>query len=468
MDKTYQTIEINPSIFRAYDIRGLVDLQLNENVYFTIGLALAHILKNHDRHKIAIAWDGRLSSWSYAHALEQALGYQNIQVTLLGMVPTACMYYATHYLDMDCGLMVTGSHNPKEYNGLKMVLAGQTAQQEQIQEIWAQTQKLDKGLSVAEQNYHPHEVDIVTPYIQEILGDVHLSRPLKVIADFGHGVGAGMGPELFKKLGCELISLYDTVDGNFPAHHPDPTIPKNLEDLQKSLKIYQADIGLAFDGDADRLGVVTPEGEIIWPDRIMLILARDVLKRKPHAKIVYDVKCSKQLKEGILQAGGQAIMSPTGHSLVKGIMRTEKAELAGEMSGHIFFKERWYGFDDGLYSACRLLEILSQFPTTEALFATLPPTPITTPELKIEIAEDKKFQFMLAFAESAKFEEAEIITIDGLRLEFKNGWGLLRASNTSPCLVSRFEAQSEADLVYIQALFKQEIHKIDASLILPF
>lgn len=468
MNKTYQTIEINPSIFRAYDIRGLVDSQLNEDVYFTIGLAVARILKKYDRHKIAIAWDGRLSSWSYAHALEQALNYQDIQVSLLGMVPTACMYYATHYLDMDCGLMVTGSHNPKEYNGLKMVLAGQTAQQEQIQEILAETQKLDKSLSIAEQKYHPHEVDIVTPYMQEILGDVYLTRPLKVIADFGHGVGAGIGPELFRNLGCELISLFDTVDGNFPAHHPDPTIPKNLEDLQKALKIYQADIGLAFDGDADRLGVVTPEGEIIWPDRVMLILARDVLKRKPRANIVYDVKCSKQLKEGILQAGGQPIMSPTGHSLVKGIMRTEKAELAGEMSGHIFFKERWYGFDDGLYSACRLLEILSQFPTTKALFATLPPTPITTPELKIEIAEDRKFQFMHAFSELAKFEDAEIITIDGLRLEFENGWGLLRASNTSPCLVSRFEAQSEADLVYIQALFKQEIHKIDASLILPF
>ena len=468
MNKTYQIIEINPSIFRAYDIRGLVDSQLSEDVYFTIGFALARILKKHHRQKIAIAWDGRLTSRSYAHALAQALSYQNIQVTFLGMVPTACMYYATHYLDMDCGLMVTGSHNPKEYNGLKIVLAGQTAHQEQIQEILAETQKLEKGLSVSEEKYDIHEVDIVTPYIEEILGDVHLTRPLKVIADFGHGVGAGIGPELFKQLGCELISLFDTVDGNFPAHHPDPTIPKNLEDLQKALRNYQADIGLAFDGDADRLGVVTPEGEIIWPDRVMLILARDVLKRKPKSKIVYDVKCSKQLKEGILQAGGQPIMSPTGHSLVKGIMRAEKAELAGEMSGHIFFKERWYGFDDGLYSACRLLEILSQFPTSNALFATLPPTPISTPELKIEIAEHKKFQFMHSFAELAKFEDAELITIDGLRLEFKNGWGLLRASNTSPCLVSRFEAQSEADLVYIQALFKQEIHKIDANLILPF
>lgn len=468
MKKYYQIIETNPSIFRAYDIRGLVDSQLNENVYFTIGFALARILKQLNREKIAIAYDGRLTSQSYARALEQALSGQDIRVTLLGVVPTACMYYATHHLDMDCGLMVTGSHNPKEYNGLKLVLAGQTAQQEQIQEILAETQKLEKGLLFAEENYPTVEVDIITPYVQEILGDIRLNRPLKVIADFGHGVGAVMGPALFQKLGCELISLFDTVDGSFPAHHPDPTIPKNLEDLQKALSTYQADIGLAFDGDADRLGVVTPEGEIIWPDRVMLILARDVLKRKPNAKIVYDVKCSKQLKEGILQAGGQPIMSPTGHSLVKGIMRTEKAELAGEMSGHIFFKERWYGFDDGLYSACRLLEILSQFPTTQALFATLPPTPVSTPELKIEIAEDKKFQFMHSFAELAKFDDAELITIDGLRLEFKNGWGLLRASNTSPCLVSRFEAQSEADLAFIQALFKQEIHKIDASLILPF
>ncbi len=468
MNKIYQIIETSPSIFRAYDIRGLVDLQLNEDVYFTIGFALARILEKLNRQEIVIAFDGRLTSKPYARALEQALSCQGIHVTMLGVVPTACMYYATHHLAMDCGLMVTGSHNPKEYNGLKLVLAGQTAKQEQIQEILAESQKLDIGLSFTEKNYPTVEVDIVTPYVQEILGDIHLSRPLKVIADFGHGVGAVMGPELFKKLGCELISLYDTVDGNFPAHHPDPTIPKNLEDLQKALKTYHADIGLAFDGDADRLGVVTPEGEIIWPDRVMLILARDVLKRNPHAKIVYDVKCSKQLKEGILQAGGQPIMSPTGHSLVKGIMRTEKAELAGEMSGHIFFKERWYGFDDGLYSACRLLEILSQFPTPLALFETLPPTPVSTPEIKIDISEDKKFEFMQTFAELAQFEDAELINIDGLRLEFNNGWGLLRASNTSPCLVSRFEAQTQEDLEHIQALFKQEIHKIDASLALPF
>lgn len=468
MSKMYKILDCHPGIFRAYDIRGLVDEQLNENVYFSIACAMAKILKNLGRHQIVLAWDGRLTSLDYANALEQGLGLHGIEVVRLGLVPTALMYYATAKLGIDSGLMVTGSHNPKEYNGLKIVLAGQTARQEEIQDIFQAIQLLQKDKNYPWVNYGSKEVDILSPYVEEIVGDIQLKRPLKVIADYGHGVGAVIGNTILEKLGCEVISLFDTVDGTFPAHHPDPTVPKNLIDLQQALKVHGADVGVAFDGDADRLGVVSAEGEIIWPDRLMLVLARDVLKRKPGASIVYDVKCSKQLKDGIIDAGGRAIMSPTGHSLVKKIMRDEKAELAGEMSGHIFFKERWYGFDDGIYSACRLLEILSQFTSMTELLATLPSTPCSTPEIKIDIPEDKKFQFMLTFANDAKFENASLITIDGLRLEFEFGWGLLRASNTSPCLVSRFEASNEENLLNIQKLFKEQILKIDPSLIIPF
>lgn len=468
MSKKYKIVNCHPAIFRAYDIRGLVDEQLNEDVYFTIACAFACILKKRGRHQAVIAWDGRLTSLDYANALEQGLVLNGIEVTRLGLVPTALMYYATSKFDIDTGLMVTGSHNPKEYNGLKIVLAGQTARQEEIQTIFEEIQRLQPTQTYPFVSHDTKQVDILGPYVEEIVGDIQLVRPLKIVVDYGHGAGAVIGNELLKRIGCEVISLFDTVDGTFPAHHPDPTIPKNLVDLQNVLKVSDADIGLAFDGDADRLGVVAPDGEIIWPDRLMLILARDVLKRKPGSTIVYDVKCSKQLKDEILDAGGRAMMSPTGHSLVKKIMRDEEAELAGEMSGHIFFKDRWYGFDDGIYSACRFLEILSQFSSMKNLLETLPSTPFSTPEIKIDIAEDKKFQFMHTFANQAQFENASLITIDGLRLEFEFGWGLLRASNTSPCLVSRFEATSEENLLSIQKLFKDQILKIDPSLLIPF
>ena len=464
---SYQIVSCDKNIFRAYDIRGLVDVQLNNNVYFTIGCAIAQILKKLHKNKIILAWDGRLTSHDYAQALEQGLMLHDIEVTRLGVVPTSLMYYATFKHNIDCGLMVTGSHNPKEYNGIKIVLSGHTARQEQITEILEVCNQLPI-ISTGPIIGKARTIDIITPYVEEILADISLSRPLKVVADFGHGVGGIVGPQLFSQLGCELTSLFASVDGTFPAHHPDPTIPTNLIDLQEALRHHQADVGLAFDGDADRLGVVTASGEIVWPDRVMMILARDVLKRMPGAPIVYDVKCSKQLHDAIITAGGRAIMSPTGHSLVKGIMREESAALAGEMSGHIFFKERWYGFDDGIYSACRLLEILSQYPSSQALFDTLPPTPSSTPEIKIDIADDEKFQFMENFSNLACFADSDMVTIDGMRIEFKDGWGLLRASNTSPCLVARFEASSDAALLAIQQRFKEEILKIDASLHLPF
>lgn len=468
MEKIYQLVDCEATVFRAYDIRGIVGQQLNENVYFTVGYAIADILKQMQRHQVLLAWDGRLSSPEFSQALEQGLRANQIQVVKLGLMPTALMYFGTCFSAIDSGLMVTGSHNPKDYNGLKIVLGGQTLAQAGIAEIFEKVQQLPKGKTFKAISESSDELDMLSPYLDYIHNDIKLSRPLKVIIDYGHGAGAVAGPQLFERLGCEVIGLYDEVDGHFPAHHPDPTIPENLVALQKALAEYGADVGLAFDGDADRLGVVTKEGEIIWPDRLMMLFARDVLTRKPGSTIVYDVKCSKQLKDVIEQAQGVAMMSPTGHSLVKGIMKKQHAELAGEMSGHIFFKDRWFGFDDGIYSACRFLEILSQYSDMDAVLATLPENPVSTAEIKIEIPEEKKFNFMERFKNTVEFEQAELVTIDGIRVEFVDGWGLLRASNTSPCLVSRFEADNIEALLRIQQAFKNQILSIDEEMNVPF
>lgn len=468
MEKIYQLVDCEATVFRAYDIRGIVGQQLNENVYFTVGYAIADILKQMQRHQVLLAWDGRLSSPEFSQALEQGLRANQIQVVKLGLMPTALMYFGTCFSTIDSGLMVTGSHNPKDYNGLKIVLGGQTLAQAGIAEIFEKVQQLPKGQTFKAISEPSDELDMLSPYLNYIHNDIKLSRPLKVIIDYGHGAGAVAGPQLFERLGCEVIGLYDEVDGHFPAHHPDPTIPENLVALQKALAEHGADVGLAFDGDADRLGVVTKDGQIIWPDRLMMLFARDVLSRKPGSTIVYDVKCSKQLKDVIEQAQGVAMMSPTGHSLVKGIMKKQHAELAGEMSGHIFFKDRWFGFDDGIYSACRFLEILSQYSDMDAVLATLPENPVSTAEIKIEIPEEKKFNFMERFKNTVEFEQAELVTIDGIRVEFADGWGLLRASNTSPCLVSRFEADSIEALLRIQQAFKNQILSIDEEMNVPF
>ena len=468
MQKTYHVVACEPSIFRAYDIRGIVDSQLNDNVYFTLGCAIAKMMQAIGKHKILLARDGRLTSLSYSKALACGLQLCGIEVISIGLVPTALMYYGCLNTDIDCGLMVTGSHNPKNYNGLKIVLSEKTLVQEDILNILELVKQLDSRLSGQEKVSDDVELDVITPYLNYILNDIKLDKPLKVVIDYGHGAGAVISSRLFDHLGCEVIHLYDKVDGNFPAHHPDPTILENLKTLKEVVLAEKADLGIAFDGDADRLGVVTNKGEVIWPDRLMMFFARDVLSRKPNSTIVYDVKCSKQLKDTILQYNGQPIMSPTGHSLVKAIMKAHHAELAGEMSGHIFFKDRWFGFDDGIYSACRFLEILSHYQDFQELLKTVPTTPISTPEIKIDIDEDKKFIFMDKFKLLTVPKEAELISIDGIRLEFDDGWGLLRASNTSPCLVSRFEADSEQALNKIQALFKDMMLKIEPNLSIPF
>lgn len=462
--KTYHLSAVEQTIFRAYDIRGIVGTQINEHVFFTIAKAIACRLHALNRTKIILARDGRLTSSDLANALSAGLLDSGIDVVDLGMVPTPVMYYATHETGIDSGVMITGSHNPANYNGIKIVLAGNTLAQDEIQAIYNLVQS--KTCRVGQGEYQ--SLEILNSYTQKIVSDIKLKRPLKIVADCGNGIGGVIVPNLLRELGCEVIELFCDVDGRFPNHHPDPTVESNLKDLKAAVQAHQADLGLAFDGDADRLGVITNEGTLIWPDRLLMFYAPYILSANPTGTIVYDVKCSRNLTKVIQEAGGTARMCPTGHSLVKKVMKEEQAALAGEMSGHIFFKDRWYGFDDALYSACRLLEILAQSPqTVEQQFSKVPNS-FTTPEIKIPIGEEKKFGFMKAFANQAEFANAELIHIDGVRVEFEYGWGLLRASNTTPCLVARFEAHTEKQLQEIQSLFKLQLQTIDASLTVPF
>lgn len=460
----YRPKLVDKAVFRAYDIRGIIGSQLDEDVFYSIGKAVSCRLQALERKAIFLARDGRLSSESLAKALRQGLLDSGIDVYDLGAVATPVMYYATSTQGIDSGLMVTGSHNPADYNGIKIVLAGTTLVHEDIDILY---ELIAKGNFLSGQG-HYQSMQLMENYTQRILSDIKLQRPLKVVVDCGNGIAGASIPQVIEQLGCEVIALYCEVDGRFPNHHPDPTIEANLVDLREAVATHQADLGLAFDGDADRLGVVTNLGEIIWPDRLMMLYAADVLKRNKGATIVYDVKCSSHLAEVIEAAGGHAKMCPTGHSVVKKIMKQQQAALAGEMSGHLFFKDRWYGFDDALYSACRLLEILSQSSQTISEQFAAVPNSINTPEIKIPILDEEKFSFMQRFSEQAHFPDARLIDIDGLRVEFAKGWGLLRASNTTPCLVARFEAEDLAILNKIQALFKTQLHAIDKDLVIPF
>lgn len=451
-------------VFRAYDIRGIIEHDLDEDSFYSIGLGIACYLQQLDRQSIYIARDGRLTSLKLATALKQGLKESGITVLDLGEVATPVMYYATHTQGLDCGLMVTGSHNPANYNGIKMVFAGKTSTQEDIDILY---QFVQQGSRIDGQGVE-QQCDVVPSYMQRIISDIHIKRPLKVVVDCGNGVAGPIIPQVLTALGCEVVPLFCDVDGTFPNHHPDPTIEENLADLKSVVLAHKADIGLAFDGDADRLGLITEQGEMIWPDRLMMLYSRDVLARNPGATIVYDVKCSSHLEDVIKAAGGVAKMCPTGHSIVKSVMRQENAALAGEMSGHLFFKDRWYGFDDALYSACRLLELISGSSlTVSEQFQTIPNS-VNTPEIKINISDTDKFHFMTRFSQAADFSPAKIIHIDGIRVEFPQGWGLLRASNTTPCLVARFEAIDETSLREIQSLFKQQMVQVDKELVIPF
>jgi phosphomannomutase len=455
---------IDKAVFRAYDIRGIVGEQLDEASFYRIGLAVAYRLNQLNRQDIVLARDGRLSSDALAKALQQGLLDSGINVLNLGATATPVMYYATHETGIDSGLMVTGSHNPADYNGIKLVLAGKTLAHEDITQLYDFVQSQCQIHGQGRVSY----LDIMPQYCQRVLQDVHLQRPLRVVVDCGNGIAGPVIPEVIRQLGCEVIELFCEVDGRFPNHHPDPTVEENLLDLKAAVKAHNADLGLAFDGDADRLGVVTNALETIWPDRLMMLYARDVLKRHPQGTIVFDVKCSAHLSRVIEEAGGVARMCPTGHSIVKGIMKQTGAILAGEMSGHLFFKDQWYGFDDALYSACRLLEIFSQSTDSVSEQCAAVPNSINTPEIKIPIFDDEKFKFMQQLTEKALFPDADVIGIDGLRVEFAHGWGLIRASNTTPCLVARFEADDWDKLTEIQALFKLQLHAIDSQLAIPF
>lgn len=460
----YQQKQITRSVFRAYDIRGIIGSQLDEHSFYSIGLAIACYLHEQQRQQIYLARDGRLTSLALATALKQGLLDSGIDVFDLGAVATPVMYYATATQGLDCGLMVTGSHNPADYNGIKMVLSGKTLVQEDIDVLYhfvvEMKRVIGQGKEIA--------FDVMPQYRQRLISDIQIKRPLKVVVDCGNGIAGPIVPQVLQELGCEVIPLYCDVDGRFPNHHPDPTIEANLVDLKAKVAEHQADLGIAFDGDADRLGLVTNTGEMIWPDRLMMLYVRELLQRLPGAKIVFDVKCSSHLEAEIKSAGGVAKMCPTGHSIVKRVMKEEQAALAGEMSGHLFFKDRWYGFDDALYSACRLLEIISASDLTVNEQFKLIPNSVNTPELKIAIADEEKFLFMQRFNQLAQFPSARIIDMDGMRVEFEKGWGLLRASNTTPCLVARFEAIDQFNLEHIQQLFKEQMKLLDAELELPF
>lgn len=442
---------INPTIFKAYDIRGIVDKTLTEEAVYQIGLAIGSEAQDRGEKHIYVGRDGRLSGPKLIKALTEGLLASGCDVTDVGMVPTPVLYFAAYQLGSGSGIMLTGSHNPPDYNGLKMVIGGTTLSGDDIQHL---RQRIENNQLKSGQGKQD-SIDVVADYLQRITSDIKLARSMKVIVDCGNGVPGAVAPALLKTLGCEVSEMFCDVDGTFPNHHPDPSQPENLEDLKKALVEQHADIGLAFDGDGDRLGVVTPQGEVIWADRQMMLYAKDILQRNPGGEIIFDIKCTTNLPKVIENAGGKPTMWKTGHSFIKAKLKETGALLAGEMSGHIFFKERWYGFDDALYTAARLLEILSKDgrPATE-IFGELPDS-INTPELKLDMEEGEHFKLIERMVDNAKFEGATLTTIDGVRADWEDGFGLARASNTTPCVVFRFEANSETALERIKGEFRK-------------
>jgi phosphomannomutase/phosphoglucomutase len=453
-------LKLDPQIFRSYDIRGIVTTNLTENVVYWIGRAFAAEAKQQKQPRAVVACDGRLSSPGLKKSLTRGLTEGGIDVTDIGVVPTPLLYYATHALDTGTGIMITGSHNPPEYNGLKMMLAGETLAGERITRL----RERIEGNKLSEGEGEYDEMQIVDHYIDRVLNDVAVAQPLKVVIDCGNGVAGAVVPRLISELGCEVVPLYCAVDGNFPNHHPDPADPANLQDLITVVKAEKADIGLAFDGDGDRLGVISEDGDIIWPDKLLMLLARDIVGRNPGADIIFDVKCSRHLNSLISEYGGRPIMWKTGHSHMKAKLKETGALLAGEFSGHICFGERWYGFDDALYSAARLLEIVGgESKKISKLFEEFPVT-FTTPEIKVNTTENAKFTVMEQLAKEGNFGDGTITTIDGIRVDYPDGWGLVRPSNTSPVLTLRFEADGQAALDRIQRVFKEQLKKIDSKL----
>lgn len=455
---------VDRSIFRAYDIRGVVDKSLTLETAEQIGQAVGSEARARGLHTVLVGRDGRLSGPKLADAVIKGLLAAGCDVIDIGAVPTPLLYFATHDLNAGTGIMVTGSHNPPEYNGFKIMVGGETLAEDAIQSLYQRiiTGRLERGQGALTQ------MDLGENYIDRISGDIQLESPLKVVLDAGNGIAGAIAPRLFEAIGAEVVPLYCDVDGNFPNHHPDPSDPHNLQDLIVSVKQLKADIGLAFDGDGDRLGVVTASGKIIYPDHLLMLFARDVLLRNPGATIIYDVKCTGHLAGVVVGHGGSPVMWKTGHSLIKKKMKATQAELAGEMSGHFFFQERWYGFDDGLYAGCRLLEIIaSEGQSADELFAELP-YGVSTPELKIVMAEGEHYRFMDRFRDRAKFSGARLTTIDGVRADWPDGWGLVRCSNTTPSLVLRFDADDANTLARVQQAFREQLLAVDPGLVMPF
>ncbi len=457
-------MEIPANIFKAYDIRGIVGKTLTAEIVFEIGRAIGSEALARKQDTVVVGRDGRLSGPEFAKSLSDGLRAAGVNVIDIGMAPTPVLYFATHHLKTGSGVAITGSHNPPDYNGLKIMLGGETLSGELISAL--RTRIVQGNLTQGAGTWK--SVDVVPDYIARVTSDVRLARPFKIVVDCGNGIAGMLAPRVLRALGCEVTELFCEVDGHFPNHHPDPSQPENLEDLIREVKSSGAELGLAFDGDGDRLGVVTAEGRIIWPDRQMMLYAQDVLARNPGATIIYDVKCTRNLGQVIAQHGGKPLMWKTGHSLIKAKMKETGALLAGEMSGHVFFKERWYGFDDGLYTAARLLEILARDARAPSqVFAELPET-VNTPELKLEMAEGEHFDLMQRLQSSADFPGAKLTTIDGVRADFPDGWGLARPSNTTPTVIIRFEADNTAALTRIQNLFRAALLKLEPDLKLPF
>lgn len=455
---------IPAEIFKAYDIRGIVGKNLTAEIVEAIGHAIGSEARARQQMSIAIGCDGRLSGPDFARALARGIQKSGIHVIDLGRVATPMTYFAAYQLDTNCAVMITGSHNPPDYNGLKIVLAGETLAGETLQKLRRRIELKDFTHGAGSYSQY----DIAPEYIARIVSDIKLVRPMKITVDCGNGVAGDFAAKLYRVLGCEVTELFCEVDGHFPNHHPDPSNPHNLEDLIAALRDNDSELGLAFDGDGDRLGIVTKDGRIIFPDRQLMLFAADVLERNPGAEIIFDIKSTRNLFSWIRHHGGRPLLWKTGHSVLKAKMRETGALLAGEMSGHVFFKERWYGFDDGLYSGARLLEILGRVADPSATLNQLPDA-VCTPELQVHTAEGVNHTLLNQLQKTAQFTDArEVISIDGLRVEYDDGFGLMRPSNTMPVIVLRFEADSETALKRIQEDFRRILLSADRTLKLPF
>ena len=450
---------MNKNIFREYDIRGVYPNDLNEDIYFEIGNAIASKCNQLSIDSIVLGRDGRLSGKSLMNALENSLINNGINIENIGIVTSPLLYYAAKKHSSKSGIMVTGSHNPKEYNGIKMIIDDEPVSGKEIFElIGTPNNATVKGTASVNE-------DVIDNYIEEVKSkSIQSKDEIKVVIDCGNGAAGVIAPKLFTALGFNVVEIYSEVDGNFPNHHPDPGNPENLKDLSDKVLSEKANIGLAFDGDGDRLGVVDNKGKIIPQDKFLMLLAKDILKNSPQAKIIFDVKCTNRLKDVILGYGGEPIMSPTGHFHIKKMLRKTNAHLAGEMSGHIFFNDDWYGFDDAHYSGFRLIKILIENESELSELLGEFPDGFTTPEINLDVDEDKKFQIVDEFKKSASFENASVSMLDGLRVEYEDGWGLLRASNTTPKLVLRFEGTSQKSLDGIIRKFDEEFQKVHPNL----